>query len=295
MKVRSVIAIAFITACAFVAVWRWAPQTDRLPKSAGDKPRIVSLSPAITETLFALGVGDSVVGVDERSDYPPEAAKIARVGSGMSPDLEAIGLRRPSPHRDERAGGDERDRYDRANLHVQLARKLPWGIAAQTACLHAHRRDRRPPAELSRASVAGGRPPLARKCDGAWPVSVRTSVQRQRAAQRRGLGPARDKLHGRVDRAPAGRGDGAAIHARFGGQRTSARAQTRAASARVRVLSGAPHNAGVFSWQLRRSRAAPARPPSAHSSPPCDPGAGATAGTGERAPCGAGAGRRTRA
>lgn len=96
MKARSVLAIVVISACAFVAVWRWASQTDRLPKSAGGKPRIVSLSPAITETLFALGVGDSLVGVTERCDYPPEAAKIARVGSGISPDLEAIARLTPT-------------------------------------------------------------------------------------------------------------------------------------------------------------------------------------------------------
>lgn len=97
MKVRSVLAIVVITACAFVAVWRWAPRTGRLAGiSGGGKPRIVSLSPAITETLFALGVGDSLVGVDERCDYPPETAKIARVGSGMSPDLEAIARLTPT-------------------------------------------------------------------------------------------------------------------------------------------------------------------------------------------------------
>ena len=36
--------------------------------------KIVSLSPSNTEILFALGVGDKVVGVDTYSDYPAEAA-----------------------------------------------------------------------------------------------------------------------------------------------------------------------------------------------------------------------------
>jgi len=99
MKARSILAIVVISAWAFVAVWRWASPADRLPNSpnsAGGKPRIVSLSPAITETLFALGAGGSLVGVDVRSDYPPEAAKIARVGSGISPDLEAIARLTPT-------------------------------------------------------------------------------------------------------------------------------------------------------------------------------------------------------
>jgi iron complex transport system substrate-binding protein len=52
--------------------------------------RIVSLSPAYTETLFALGAGDRVVGVDDFSDYPPEAASRAKVGGGHHANLESI-------------------------------------------------------------------------------------------------------------------------------------------------------------------------------------------------------------
>ncbi|MGC1105514.1 MAG: cobalamin-binding protein [Candidatus Acidiferrales bacterium] len=37
--------------------------------------RIVSLLPSATEILFALGLGDSVVGVTHECDFPPEAAK----------------------------------------------------------------------------------------------------------------------------------------------------------------------------------------------------------------------------
>jgi iron complex transport system substrate-binding protein len=37
--------------------------------------RIVSLLPSATEILYALGLGDSVVGVTHECDYPPEAAK----------------------------------------------------------------------------------------------------------------------------------------------------------------------------------------------------------------------------
>jgi len=37
--------------------------------------RIASLLPSATETLFALGLGDSIVGVTHECDFPPEAAK----------------------------------------------------------------------------------------------------------------------------------------------------------------------------------------------------------------------------
>jgi len=49
--------------------------------------RIVSLSPGLTEILFAIGAGDDVVGVTQFCDYPPEAKKIDKVGSGFRPSI----------------------------------------------------------------------------------------------------------------------------------------------------------------------------------------------------------------
>jgi iron complex transport system substrate-binding protein len=42
--------------------------------------RVVSVVPSVTETLFALGVGASVVGVTTNCNYPPEAVSVAKVG-----------------------------------------------------------------------------------------------------------------------------------------------------------------------------------------------------------------------
>jgi iron complex transport system substrate-binding protein len=59
--------------------------------TAQTKPqRIVSTSPSITETLFALGIGDRVVGVSQFCNYPPEVQKLPKVGSYIKPDAEAI-------------------------------------------------------------------------------------------------------------------------------------------------------------------------------------------------------------
>jgi iron complex transport system substrate-binding protein len=56
--------------------------------------RIVSTAPSMTETLFALGLGDRVVGVSQYCHYPPEASKRPRIGSYLRPNVEAIvGLR----------------------------------------------------------------------------------------------------------------------------------------------------------------------------------------------------------
>ena len=52
--------------------------------------RIVSLAPSITETLFALGLGDRIVGVTAYCDYPPEAAAKQQVGDTLRPSIERI-------------------------------------------------------------------------------------------------------------------------------------------------------------------------------------------------------------
>ncbi len=53
--------------------------------------RIVSLVPSITETLFALGAGASVIGVTRFCTHPPEqVAGLTKVGGTKNPELEAI-------------------------------------------------------------------------------------------------------------------------------------------------------------------------------------------------------------
>jgi iron complex transport system substrate-binding protein len=57
--------------------------------------RIVSTSPSITETLFALGLGDRVVGVSTYCRFPPEATRLPKVGTFLKPDAELIAGLRP--------------------------------------------------------------------------------------------------------------------------------------------------------------------------------------------------------
>lgn len=58
--------------------------------AAASPGRIVSLAPSVTETLFALGLGDRVVGVTRYCDYPPEALQKACVGGYFHPNYEAV-------------------------------------------------------------------------------------------------------------------------------------------------------------------------------------------------------------
>jgi iron complex transport system substrate-binding protein len=57
--------------------------------------RIVSLAPHLTEQLFAIGAGATIVGTTEHADYPPAARDIARVGRAHSIDLERVAALRP--------------------------------------------------------------------------------------------------------------------------------------------------------------------------------------------------------
>jgi iron complex transport system substrate-binding protein len=52
--------------------------------------RIISLSPNITQIIYALGAWENVVGVTIYSDYPPEAKDMAKVGGWVNPNMEAI-------------------------------------------------------------------------------------------------------------------------------------------------------------------------------------------------------------
>lgn len=57
---------------------------------AAPPERIVSLVPSHTEILYALGLGDQVVGVTEYCNYPPAAAEKPTVGGYSNIDLEQV-------------------------------------------------------------------------------------------------------------------------------------------------------------------------------------------------------------
>ncbi len=66
------------------------------PGSAQPQPgRIISLIPAVTEMLFAIGAGDQVVGVSSFDTYPPAVASRAAVGGLFDPNYERILSLRP--------------------------------------------------------------------------------------------------------------------------------------------------------------------------------------------------------
>jgi iron complex transport system substrate-binding protein len=64
-------------------------------QSSPTPARIISLIPAVTEMLFAIGAGPQVVGVSSFDRYPAEVAKLQRVGALLDPDVERILALRP--------------------------------------------------------------------------------------------------------------------------------------------------------------------------------------------------------
>jgi iron complex transport system substrate-binding protein len=78
--------------------------------------RIISLIPAVTEMLFALGAGDRVVAVSSFDTYPPEVEKLQRVGALLDPDLERILSLRPDLVAVYGSQADLRTQLERAKI-----------------------------------------------------------------------------------------------------------------------------------------------------------------------------------
>ena len=72
------------------AVRQFTDETGRRVSILVPPRRIVSLAPALTETLYALSVEDRLVGVTDYCDYPPEALKKPKIGGAVNPNLEQI-------------------------------------------------------------------------------------------------------------------------------------------------------------------------------------------------------------
>jgi ABC-type Fe3+-hydroxamate transport system substrate-binding protein len=90
------------TRCALFALLLAACEREAAPRTPtlddfGDAvvvrstpQRVVSLNPATTDLVFALGAGSRLVGRTHWDLYPEEAKKVADLGSGLRPNVEAV-------------------------------------------------------------------------------------------------------------------------------------------------------------------------------------------------------------
>lgn len=90
------------------------------PSGAGqyDNSRIVSLAPSLTETLFALGLGDKVVGCSKFCKFPPQVDKLPKVGGFIDTDFEAIVRLRPTCVVLTKTEADTAERLRKLNVPV---------------------------------------------------------------------------------------------------------------------------------------------------------------------------------
>ncbi len=79
-----------LAAAAALATLAACSRGHAAPEVAREARRIVSVSPATTEALFAVGAGDRVVGRSRFCDWPPEATKLPAVGGVIDANFEAI-------------------------------------------------------------------------------------------------------------------------------------------------------------------------------------------------------------
>jgi iron complex transport system substrate-binding protein len=85
-----IFAIFVVTIFVIFHFIQQSPQQSQAVSDPATISRFVSMSPSTTETLFALGLGQKVVGVTRFCNYPPEAQKLPQVGGYLDINYEAL-------------------------------------------------------------------------------------------------------------------------------------------------------------------------------------------------------------
>ena len=81
---KTQLALLALAACVMLGVG-----ADAVPR------RVISIVPATTEMIFAMGAGSRLIAVGSYDKYPPEATKLPKVGALLDPDTERILAMRP--------------------------------------------------------------------------------------------------------------------------------------------------------------------------------------------------------
>jgi iron complex transport system substrate-binding protein len=127
MKFLGTLALALLLSASAGSARVVTDQTGRQVNLPDHPHRLVSIAPSVTETLYALGLGDRLVGDTDYCDYPPQAKSIPRVGAMLNPSLEKIVALKP----DLVLGTDEANRRETADQLERLGIPL-YGVTAHT-------------------------------------------------------------------------------------------------------------------------------------------------------------------
>jgi iron complex transport system substrate-binding protein len=110
---KRLIGIAFVVVIVF-----WAAPPATMQQRASSAARIVSLVPALTEMLFAIGAGPQVIAVSSFDEFPPQVKSLPRVGALLDPDMERILALRPDLVLSYGSQTDVQAQLSRANIRV---------------------------------------------------------------------------------------------------------------------------------------------------------------------------------
>ena len=130
-----------------LVAWGSDPLLGRARLQRPAPQRIVSLVPALTELLFAIGAGPQVVGVSSYDHEPPEVESRAKVGALLDPDTERILALRPDLVAIYGSQADLRTQLQRASIpifdyrHAGLADIFTTTRALGTATGHTREAD----------------------------------------------------------------------------------------------------------------------------------------------------------
>ena len=113
-NVRAALVTVLLLLTGFLSPGPNEPAYAQAP--AARPSRIVSLIPATTEMLFAMGAGDRLVGVGTYDRFPAEVARLPRVGGLIDPDTERILALRPDLVIVYNTQVELKQRLDRARL-----------------------------------------------------------------------------------------------------------------------------------------------------------------------------------
>ena len=102
-------------------------QTGRMVNVPENPHRLVSLAPNITEIVYALGLGNELVGDTDNCDFPPRATSKPHVGTMVNPSLERIVALKP----DLALGTPEANRRETADQLERLGVPV-YGVTANT-------------------------------------------------------------------------------------------------------------------------------------------------------------------
>jgi iron complex transport system substrate-binding protein len=105
-----------LTLAAAASAWNASAQPD------SPAQRVISLVPALTEMLFAIGAGPQVIAVSSYDDDPPEVLKLPRVGALLDPDTERILAMRPDVVLIYGSQSDLQEQLETAGIRVHVYR-----------------------------------------------------------------------------------------------------------------------------------------------------------------------------